>query len=291
MTNADIAAALNLMGVLFRLDPVDPTLQPALAGFADGDFAVDWPCPGEVGPAFDAMAPLAADSAEGRAALHAAFRDLFVGPAALPAPPWGSVYLDQEKVLFGASTFALSTFLERNTITFRDPDNGPKDHFGTLCWIGAWLAAKDRMDVFDELMSEHVLPWAFLYLDEERVLFGTSTLLLSTFLDRNAIAFRDPDNGPKDHFGTLCWIGAGLASKDRMDAFDELMGEHLLPWAFLYLEELKTAALAMAQDNPAAAFYAAAAGLATTTLGAIKAERPVEIAKKKLYPGRTAAPR
>jgi TorA maturation chaperone TorD len=207
------------MGALFRLDPLDPMLQPALAEFAHGDFATDWPCAG-AGPAFDAMAPLAVDSAEARAALHAAFRDLFVGPAALPAPPWGSVYLDEEKVLF-----------------------------------------------------------------------GTSTLLLSTFLDRNAIAFRDPDTGPKDHFGTVCWIGAGLAAKDRMDAFDELMGEHLLPWAFLYLEELKAAALAMAQDNPAAAFYAAAAGLATTTLGAIKAERPVEIAKKKLYPGRTAAPR
>ena len=218
MTNADIAAALNLLGALFRLDPVDPTLQPVLAGFADWDFAVDWPCPGEVGPAFDAMAPLAADNAEARAALHAAFRDLFVGPAALPAPPWGSVYLDQEKVLFGASTFSLSTFLDRNAITFLDPDNGPKDHFGTLCWIGAWLASKDRMDVFDELMSEHVLPWAFLYLDK-----------------------------------------------------------------------LKTAALAMAHDNHAAVFYAAAADLASATLGAIKAERPVEITEKKLHPNHAGA--
>jgi len=176
-------------------------MKSALAGLAHGGFAIDWPSPGEVGPAFDAMAPLAADSTETRAALHAAFRDLFVGPAALPAPPWGSVYLDQEKVLFGTSTFSLNAFLDRNAITFRDPDNGPKDHFGTLCWIAAWLASKDRMDVFDELMSEHVLPWAFLYLDE-----------------------------------------------------------------------LKTAALAMAPDNHAAVFYAAAADLASTTLAAIKAE-------------------
>ena len=218
MTNADIAAALNLMGALFRLDPVDPTLQAALAGFAHGHFAADWPCAGEVEPAFEAMALLAADSAEARAALHAAFHDLFVGPAALPAPPWGSVYLDQEKVLFGASTFSLNTFLDRNGITFHDPDNGPKDHFGTLCWIGAWLASHDRMDVFDKLMSEHVLPWAFLYLDE-----------------------------------------------------------------------LKTAALAMAQENHAALFYAAAADLASATLGAIKAERPVEITEKKLYPSHAGA--
>jgi TorA maturation chaperone TorD len=218
MTNADIAAALNLMGALFRLDPVDPALQPVLAGLAHGDFAVDWPCAGEAGPARDAMAPLAADSAEARTALHAAYRDLFVGPAALPAPPWGSVYLDEEKVLFGASTCSLNTFLDRNAITFRDPDHGPQDHFGTLCWIGAWLASEDRMDVFDELMGEHVLPWAFLYLDE-----------------------------------------------------------------------LKTAALAMAQDNPASAFYAAAADLAAATLGAIQAERPVEIAEKKLYPSHAGA--
>jgi len=218
MTNTEIAAALNLMGALFRLDPVDPTLRPALAGFAHGDVAADWPCPGEVGPAFDAMAPLAADTAEARASLHAAFRDLFVGPAALPAPPWGSVYLDQEKVLFGASTFSLNTFLDRNAITFRDPDNGPEDHFGTLCWIGAWLASKDRMEVFDELMSEHVLPWAFLYLDE-----------------------------------------------------------------------LKTAALALAPENHTAVFYAAAADLASTTLAAIKADRALEITEKKLYAGASSA--
>jgi len=218
MTDNNIAAALNLMGALFRLDPIDPTLQPVLAGIAHCDFAVDWPCPGEVGAAFDAMAPLAADSAEARAALHATFQNLFVGPAALPAPPWGSVYLDEEKVLFGDSTFSLSTFLDRNAITFRDPDNGPKDHFGTLCWIGAWLASKGRMDVFDELMSEHVLPWAFLYLDE-----------------------------------------------------------------------LRTAALVMAQDNQAAKFYVAVAELASATLGAIKAERHVEITEKKLYPSNAGA--
>ena len=131
-------------------------------------------------------------------------------------------------------------------------------------------------------------PWGSVYLDQEKVLFGASTFSLSTFLDRNAITFRDPDNGPKDHFGTLCWIGAWLASKGRMEVFDELMGEHVLPWAFLYLDELKTAALVMAQDNHAAVFYAAAADLASAALGAIKAERPVEITEKKLYPSHAA---
>jgi putative dimethyl sulfoxide reductase chaperone len=220
MTSADIAAALNLVGALFRVDPAAAALQPVLAGLANGALAADWPWPHEeVDAAFAAMAPFAAERAEARAALHAAFMDLFVGPDQLAAPPWGSVYLDEEKVLFGASTSALSLFLDRHAIAFGDAKEGPVDHFGTLCWIGAWLASKDRMDVFDELLGEHVLPWAPLYLDE-----------------------------------------------------------------------LATAALAMTPENPAAGFYAAASRIAHAALAALQSERSLTVPARTLYPGRTARP-
>jgi TorA maturation chaperone TorD len=220
MSNAHIAAALNLVGALFRLDPLDPALQPVLTGLARGDLARDWPWPDEaVERSFAAMTPLAAPEADARAALHDAHLDLFVGPAALPAPPWGSVYLDEERVLFGASTSALIAFLDRHAIAICDVDNGPRDHFGTLCWIGAWLASQERMDVFDAFMSEHVLPWAFLYLDE-----------------------------------------------------------------------LATSAQTMAPENRAMGFYAAAASVATSALAAMQTERNIAALAKKLYPGRATSP-
>jgi TorA maturation chaperone TorD len=218
MTAAEMAAALNAIGALFHLDPADPKLRPVLEALGDDEAVADWPGPRErVAPALAAMAAVAAGGDDGRAALHDAFRDLFVGPAPLPAPPWGSVYLDEEKVLFGSSTVALRTFLQQQAITLAGLDNAPEDQFGTLCWIGAWLAAEGRVSVLDELMSEHVLPWAFLYLDE-----------------------------------------------------------------------LRAAALTLAQDNPAAGFYAAAADLATATLGILRDERHLTVVAKKLYPNRPA---
>ena len=36
--------------------------------------------------------------------LYWEYRRLFVGPQAKVAPPWGSVYLDKDQVIFGAST-------------------------------------------------------------------------------------------------------------------------------------------------------------------------------------------
>lgn len=142
MDNGNIAETLNLVGALFSLDPEDERMRPILE---------------RSGPSFD------------RAALHRAYMDLFVGPAPLEAPPWGSVYLDEERVLYGASTTLLREFLHRESVAAKGPDAGPEDHFGTLCWLAAWLAAEGRMEAFDELLGEHLMPWAPLYLQELRL--------------------------------------------------------------------------------------------------------------------------
>ncbi|MGB9098314.1 molecular chaperone TorD family protein [Erwinia sp.] len=39
--------------------------------------------------------------------MRANWQTLFIGPKAFKAPPWGSVYLDGESVLFGDSTHSL----------------------------------------------------------------------------------------------------------------------------------------------------------------------------------------
>lgn len=236
MKNAEIAGPLDVIGSVFNFDPADPSLEPVLEFICGPDFSLQWSPLVDVEPRRTRMVsnivrgdtqrpddtPHASrqfDQSGTRAALHDAYTDLFIGPAALAAPPWGSVYLDEEGVVFGASTSALKDFLSRHAIALDGLQGGPEDHFGTLCWIGAWLAAQDRMDTFDDLLGEHVLPWAFGYLDE-----------------------------------------------------------------------LKKAAKTLAADNPAAEFYAATADLASATLHAIQARRSIPVAQKTLYRGRASSP-
>ena len=161
MHKSSIAELLNLVGALFSLDPADTRMRPFLAELArqptamasssaaDGEAAL---VPARLGQRFDG------------AALHRTYMDLFVGPAPLEAPPWGSVYLDVERSLYGPTTSRLRIFLTEEGIVTKVPSSGPEDHFGTLCWIGAWLVAEGRMKAFDELLGQHVLPWAPRYL-------------------------------------------------------------------------------------------------------------------------------
>lgn len=47
-------------------------------------------------------------------------------------PPWGSVWLDKESVLFGDSTLALRQWMRENGIALEADGNEPEDHFGTV---------------------------------------------------------------------------------------------------------------------------------------------------------------
>ena len=109
-------------------------------------------------------------SAKNFAALQAdAWQRLFIGPYALPAPPWGSVWLDRESVLFGDSTLALRQWMRENNIAFEMQQNEPEGHFGTLLLLGAWLAENGREAECEQLLAWHLLPW--------------STRFLSVFVD------------------------------------------------------------------------------------------------------------
>lgn len=70
---------------------------------------------------------------------------LFIGPWALPAPPWGSVWLDKESVLFGDSTLALREWMRATGIALSEQRSEPEDHFGTLLLLAAGCANLLRM--------------------------------------------------------------------------------------------------------------------------------------------------
>lgn len=104
-------------------------------------------------------------SFEADSALTWEYRRLFVGPAALPAPPWGSVYTDRECVIFGQTTTALHEWMLEHGVVRNGDSSSPDDHIGLMLGLMAWIA-RDRSENLEEYLSTHLLTWASHYLGE-----------------------------------------------------------------------------------------------------------------------------
>ena len=129
------AFSARVLGALFYFAPDSEQAAPLVQALTAGEWVQDWPLPSEtLRPVADTFAASADEP------LTDAWQRLFVGPYALPAPPWGSVWLDRESVLFGDSTLALRQWMRENAIAFEMQQNEPEDHFGTLLLLAAWLA-------------------------------------------------------------------------------------------------------------------------------------------------------
>lgn len=97
--------------------------------------------------------------------LAQAWQRLFIGPWALPAPPWGSVWLDHENVLFGDSMLQLRQWLREQNIDCGIDDTEPCDHIGILLMLAAWLAESAKQQALDQLLAWHLLPWTRRFLE------------------------------------------------------------------------------------------------------------------------------
>lgn len=107
-------------------------------------------------------------------AVRAEFWQLFgtTGPAA--APPWESVYLDRDHVVFGAKTLQVRALFARYGLVCPDTDRTPDDHIGLQLEFLARLAAEavERLNAGDapgaaamtagmrESLESHLLRWA-----------------------------------------------------------------------------------------------------------------------------------
>lgn len=128
------------------------------------------------------MAPDAAASAEEAARLlqktgldellveHAR---LFMGPFKLVAPPYGSVWLDQQKSVMGNSTAKVAAFYHANGLQLADDFHELPDHFAVELEFMSYLAFKQReaaaagdpqeadrlRDLQREFLGTFLLPW------------------------------------------------------------------------------------------------------------------------------------
>ncbi|MFM2639924.1 molecular chaperone TorD family protein [Vibrio chagasii] len=107
---------------------------------------------------------LLALQSEQEEALVAEFSRLFEGVGDMPAPPWGSVYLDKDRVVFGDSTVAYRQFLELNQIELDTGLREPEDQFGLMLFAHAYLL-ENNINSARELLECHLLTWSSSYLD------------------------------------------------------------------------------------------------------------------------------
>ena len=78
----------------------------------------------------------------------------------LAAPPWGSVYLDSESVLFGDSCIALGRWMRARGIELHEGESRePVDHIGRMLVLLSWLC-DNQPDQVIPFMEEHLMTWA-----------------------------------------------------------------------------------------------------------------------------------
>lgn len=155
----------RILGACFYYPPQSDTVQrlwPLLPQIAE---LFPWSNPAKIARYCQQMPSIQPEQ------LEYDFSILFEGQGEMPAPPWGSVYLDKENILMGDSTLQyrefLSTFGLVNQSTIREPE----DQFGLM--LLAWVHLIEQQPVTKRpsgeaalaLLTEHLLPWAYRYLE------------------------------------------------------------------------------------------------------------------------------
>ncbi|VTP67719.1 Twin-arginine leader-binding protein DmsD [Leclercia adecarboxylata] len=82
--NEGFAFTARVLGALFYFAPDSEQAAPLVAALTGGDWQQDWPLPsGQLAPVAEILRQPSDE------ALPDAWQRLFIGPWALPAPPWG----------------------------------------------------------------------------------------------------------------------------------------------------------------------------------------------------------
>lgn len=142
----------RLLGACFYYEPSDSRIVGVQDFFRQPNWMQEWEIP--------TSEKLTALIKQGlKQDLTEQYQNLFIGPNELLAPPWGSVYLDPECVIFGHSLLALRDFLKHHQIVFQSQQDEPEDHIGLMLMLAAYLA-ENRPHLLAEFLSQHLLTWA-----------------------------------------------------------------------------------------------------------------------------------
>lgn len=176
---ADFSLCAQTLGVLFYYSPSDARVNKLIDLFTTSEWLAEWPFTQD----YDCQCidKLFQDSLSESETLQEAYQRLFIGPYALPSPPWGSVYLDKENVIFGISTLELRAWLRNNQINIELNQKEPEDHVGLLFLLTAWVI-ENKPELLRELLEIHFLPWVYRYLEKMQLQSGNAFYEASSLL-------------------------------------------------------------------------------------------------------------
>lgn len=157
-----VAVTGRVLGSLFYFAPDSENNAELIAILQEPTWHEEWPFMlpslAEINASFE-------HSTKKSEPLDEAWQRLFIGPYALPAPPWGSVWLDKENIVFGDSTVALRQWMRAKGVEPATTQKEPEDHIGLILMLAAWLAEQGRRNDLEELLAWHLLPWSAHFLD------------------------------------------------------------------------------------------------------------------------------
>ncbi|ODX76317.1 dehydrogenase [Vibrio parahaemolyticus] len=144
----DTSIVLKLFGALFYYQPKDYPAANLDTLLSNTDTPIE---------ALNDM--LRSFQNESEEALQMEHDRMFAGIGEMPAPPWGSAYLDKEAVLFGESTIEYRYFLQRCGFSLESDQREPEDQIGLMLMVLGMLIETDQQQLAAEMLREHLMTW------------------------------------------------------------------------------------------------------------------------------------
>ncbi|MCW7764518.1 Tat proofreading chaperone DmsD [Photorhabdus luminescens] len=149
----------RIIGACFYYSPKSEQIRPLIPLFVDIDKLFPWSNNRNIEKLTKKLATFSAES------LQYDYSILFEGQGVMPAPPWGSVYLDRENSLSGESTLAYREFLAKQNIVMSSEQREPEDQFGLMLLALVYILEQGHKPAARTLLEQHLLPWAYRYLE------------------------------------------------------------------------------------------------------------------------------
>lgn len=150
----------KILGAFFYYPPKSEQINSLLEGLLQVDQLTNWPNQSLITEQCQILKKQI-DHPE----IEYQFSLLFEGQGSMIAPPWGSVYLDQDKLLMGESQERYRAFLQQQGLRLNTGMNEPEDQFGLMLMAYALLLEKHQFQAAKQLLTEHLLTWAPAYLE------------------------------------------------------------------------------------------------------------------------------
>ena len=91
---------------------------------------------------------------------------LLVGLGKVLAAPWGSVYMDEDRLLFGEDTLGVRQYYEHYGMMVKQKYKEPDDHIGLELEFLAYLFEKNEAEAAVKFAERYISPWIFKWNDD-----------------------------------------------------------------------------------------------------------------------------